>query len=89
MSDLKERLDALIRTEQTGSRKLMQVGIDALARIEQLEAQIKAASEALDQFRGVCLAWNDCEDITGSIDLEPIRAAFAVIDTATTGAKTP
>lgn len=35
--DLKERLDVLIRTEQTGSRLLMQLGIDALARIKELE----------------------------------------------------
>lgn len=35
--DLKERLDVLIRTEQTGSRLLMQLGIDVLARIKDLE----------------------------------------------------
>jgi hypothetical protein len=88
VSDMKERLRAWRKRMPAnwyGNRDLEA----AAARIEQLESQLKAASEALDQFRAVCLVWKDCEGITGSIDLEPIRAAFDVIDLATTGAKTP
>lgn len=89
MSDLKERLRCLRHADQVFSSTYQDACGEAAARIEQLEAQLKAASEALDQFRAVCLVWKDCEGITGSIDLEPIRAAFDVIDLATTGAKTP
>lgn len=86
MGDLKERLDTLIRTEQTGSRKLMQVGIDALDRIEQLEAQLKAAkASAIEECA------QKIDELIGSAGtflISELRTLHS-IGTATTGAKTP